>query len=183
MGLTARMLNPASTCGSFIFFAVPEDKANENCVNLYVATGGELSSFFSTSISGGSNLLPKIEDSGSQLQHIINYITSCFTLTKDELAAISKIQSRKTLYNWADGTSKPRTLTIERLFDLFMIAKAWKQANLPSDYESLHYPIFKGVSIFDMLKSSSLDKEKILFAGSRIMLTRSNRTPLKDPFA
>jgi hypothetical protein len=152
-------------------------------VNMYLATGGEQSVFFSTPISGADNLFPEIKRPHNKFQSVISEISSCFSLTKEELAVICKVHSRKTLYNWVDGVSKPRALTLERLFDLLMIAKAWKQANLPNDYESLHLVTFHGVSIFDMLKNDTLDKEKILFAGSRLALFQSNKTPLKDPFA
>lgn len=152
--------------------------------NLYSGSGGRLTAFFSMTISGGKEVSIREKTSEIETPQIIEYISSCFDLTKDELALICKVQSRKTLYNWIDGTSAPRASTMERLFTLFMIAKAWKQTNLSNDHKVLSMPAVKGQSIIDMLKESVLNQEKILFAGSRLALVSLfNETNLRNPFA
>lgn len=159
----------------------PSEKKEVKQSTTYIASGGQLTSFFSTAISGESPL-PKLESLGNKLTNIIDKVSACFNLTKEELASVCQVQSRKTLYNWIDGR-QPRALTMERLFDLLMIAEAWKQSNFPNDYESLHTVSVQDISVIDMLKSDTLDKEKILFSGSRLALINSAPTLLKDPFA
>ncbi len=183
MGVTSRSssFSPSGGSNQAVYMFVNAPDINKP-VTIYLATGGALTPFFSTAITGEVPF-PKVEPYGPKLHNVINTLTSCFNLTKDELATICKIQSRKTLYNWADGYSKPRALTMKRLFDLLMIANAWGQAGFPNDHESLHRSILQGGSVFDMLRNDNLDKDRILFAGSRLALTRSDRTSLKDPFA
>lgn len=151
--------------------------------NLYSGTGGELTHFFSISISGEEETVQR-ETPHSEIINIIDYITSCFNLTKNELAGICQIDSRKTVYNWLDGTSTPRTPTMNRLFDLLMIAKAWRQANLPNERRILSQRVFQGKNVYEILKENVLDRQKILFVGSRlILLNPLNKSKLKDPFA
>jgi hypothetical protein len=65
-----------------------------------------------------------------------------------------------------------------------MIAKAWRQTNLPNDRKILSMPVVRGQNILDMLKESVLNQEKILFAGSRLaLLSPFGETNLRDPFA
>lgn len=145
-------------------------------INFYRASGGTPTLFF---ISSSGDVV--IERTDSRPQNIINEISSCFNLTKEELASVCKVQSRKTLYNWMEGR-QPRASTMERLFDLLMIATAWKQSNFPNDYESLRRASLGKSSVLEMLKSDTLDREKILFAGSRLALINSGSTLLRDPF-
>ena len=165
-------------------YALPFSAKNTQNSDLYSGSGGQFTAFFTTSISGGKEVTLKKTASGIETSRILEYITSCFDLTKDELALICKVQSRKTLYNWIDGSSVPRASTMGRLFDLLMIAKAWRQTNLPNDRKVLSRPVVGGQSVVEMLKESVLNQEKILFAGSRlVLLFPFDKTNLKDPFA
>jgi hypothetical protein len=167
-----------------VALAIYAPAQNSQPFDLYYGSGGQLTPFFTTSISGGKEVPSKKTATEIEASRIIEYISSCFDLTKDELAHICKVQSRKTLYNWIDGSSTPRASTMGRLFDLFMIAKAWKQTNLSNDRKVLSIPVVRGQSIMDMLKESILSREKILFAGSRLaLLSTFDETNLRDPFA
>lgn len=166
---------------------VPSKEEIEQSLGIYEGSGGNVLGFFDITIrrvpiSGGSNIPAKLESPANKLSMTIQRICTAFGVTKDELAKICKIDSRKTLYNWIDGKSKPRRSAMERLFDLALIAQAWKQAALPNDRESMYRPILGNMSVFDLLTSDKLDREAILFAGSRIALS-STRQTLSDPFA
>lgn len=183
MGITTASDFALSSGASQAIYTFNLENQNHLPTEPYYSSGGQLTDFFSP-ISGKEETISQKVESDFKILKIIDYITSCFDLTKDELATICKIQSRKTLYNWIDGISTPRASTMERLFDLFMIAKAWRQAKLPNDRKVLCRPVLQGKSIIDILKDDVLNHEKILFAGTRlILLYPFNKTVLKDPFA
>lgn len=164
---------------------VPSKEEIEQSLGIYEGSGGNVLGCITirrVPISGGSNIAARPESPANKLRTTVESICTAFEVTKDELARICKIESRKTVYNWMDGKSTPRRSTMERLFDLVLIAQAWKQGAFPNDWESIHRPILGNMSVFDLLTSDKLDREAILFAGSRIALS-STRPTLSDPFA
>lgn len=148
---------------------------------LYQGSGGTYTSSLDTSPSGSRTVI----DFGSKhaLSSVIEEISSAFGLNKTDLASVCKVQSRKTLYNWINGEAEPQKETLHRIFDLLVIARAWKHSGLPTDRNSIFSPTTKGQSIFDLLRAEALDKSLILFAGSRANLLSSGNGPLQDPFA
>ncbi len=164
----------------------------EQLYGLYQGSGGSISGIYNTVFSGSNNipstLESEYENSGilinkdNQFANKINDICATFSLTKTELSQVCKIQSRKTLYNWIDGTSKPRKSTMSRIFDLSIIAQAWKQSGFTNKSELLNTPILDGLSVLDLLTEEKIDKERILFTGSRLNLS-STQKKFEDPFS
>lgn len=151
---------------------------------LYQGSGGRLTVAYKAGYSG-VNLIPESFSGKTEakLSSRVDTILTAFNLTKEELASVCRVQSRKTLYNWIDGTSVPRKAAMQRIFDLFDIAQAWRQSGYPGDAEAVHNPVLAGKSVFDLLREEALDKERILFAGTRLALSLGNSPTLKDPFA
>lgn len=149
---------------------------------LYRASGGGISTLLSNTPSG-ANTKVHIK-SQNNLALAVDEICLAFGLTKEELAQICKIQSRKTLYNWINGESKPRKAAMNRIFDLLLTARSWTSSGFTVDREYLHTPLLNDQSLFDLLSESRIDKERILFAGSRInMLLSQTAKDFSDPFA
>lgn len=143
----------------------------------YRGSGGQLKRISNVSYSGAFYY-----QENRRLSSVLNDICDSFELTKDDLALVCKVQSRKTLYNWIDDKSKPRKQAFNRVFELSLIAKAWKQSGLSISREELDTPVIEGKSIFSLLQEDKLDKERILFAGSRLNFSKpGNHIP--DPFA
>ncbi len=157
----------------------------EELLGLYQGSGGQLSGLSNTVFSGTINIIINEDqvDKNSKLDSIINTISDTFGLTKDDLTKICRVQSRKTLYNWIDGTSTPRNHAMHRIYNLYNIAQAWLYAGFQLDKATLHFPVLDTNSIFDLLSQDELDKEQILFAGSRLSVTRETKKSIKDPFA
>jgi hypothetical protein len=164
---------------------------------VYQGSGGYISGISNVTFSGANNIPSTLVNrkdvsiktiSGSlkpddnRFSSQVNKICSTFSLTKDELSQVCKIKSRKTLYNWIDGTSKPRKSTMGRIFDLLIIAQAWKQSGFTNKSELINTPILDGLSVLELLTDDVLDKELILFAGSRLNLFSGLEKVLQDPF-
>lgn len=113
----------------------------------------------------------------------VNEISLAFGLTKEESAQICNVQSRKTLYNWIHGEAKPRKSEMSRIFDLLVIALAWTSYGFTADRERIHEPVLGNQSVFDLLNKPEIDKELILFAGSRLNMLSPAKDELSDPFA
>lgn len=165
-----------------IYYELSEVELERTSVN-YIASGGFASHFFTTDLSGSNNTFGDTKISENNISRIVKEIRSVFGLTKKEFASVCQIKSRKTLYNWIDGVSVPRKKTMGRMFDLRIISEAWVQSALSIDKESLHQPVLDGVSIYELLMKDILDKELILFAGSRLNMPSMSNNKLKDPFA
>jgi hypothetical protein len=150
---------------------------------LYQASGGSTSGLYSNTLSGANNVPAKLNTQINNFTKTVNIISSAFGLTKKELASACELKSRKTLYNWIDGKSQPRKKAVKRIFDLFLIAQEWKQSGFSNDAKLLHQPIIDGKSVLDFLTNENLNKELILFAGSRLFLTTQEQKTLEDPFA
>lgn len=176
-GIGQRFLTPSAV------HLVLTNEELEQYKGLYRGSGGSITGFFSDTLSGANNIPAELANQESNLIKAINIITSTFSLTKDELAQVCKVSSRKTLYNWIDGTSKPQKRTLKRIFELVVIAKDWKYSGFPNDKKYMHIPIFEDLSLIDLLSKEELNKEQILFAGSRLNLSVENTPSLMDPFA
>lgn len=148
---------------------------------LYQGSGGSLSSIFSTPQTGKYNL--KTQDVGlhNPVNSAINKVRIVFGLTQDELGQVL-LKTRKTIYNWLDGSSIPHKNSLNRLFYLLTLAEDWEKAGYNAENKNLHTPILDNQSIFSMLSESQLDRDKILFSGSRLSLL-SEKKSIKDPFA
>ena len=148
---------------------------------LYQGSGGSLSGIFSTPQTGKYNL--KTQDVGSHnpITLALDKIRLIFSLNNDELRQVL-LKSRKTIYNWLDGSSTPHKSNLSRLFHLLTLAEEWEKAGFQITNNDLYTPILESQSVFSMLSDSELDRDKILFAGSRLSLLIKKK-PLKDPFA
>ena len=120
---------------------------------------------------------------GNNIEAAANEICQAFGLTREEFTKICKIKSRKTLYNWINGNTKPRRSTMRRMFDLWMAAKAWRSNGNSADPSLLHQPVVGNQSVFDMLNEDEIDEDRILFAGSSLFLFYTPRQTIPDPFA
>ena len=120
----------------------------------------------------GSTLISSVEVTETLPNHLEN-IKSAFSLTNDDLAKIIGV-ARKTLHNWKTGkigNSEKR----QRVFELFILATDWNKIGFSKNKHDLNQPIVHGKSVVDLLSEENLNREKILFAGSRIALL--NNTP------
>jgi len=156
---------------------------------LYQGSGGVVASRIGINPSG-SNTQVKTSPQNSlvtapqnNLATAVNEICSTFGLTKEELAKVCNIQSRKTLYNWINGEAKPRKSAMNRLFDLLITARAWASSGFTSDRDQIHAPVLEHKSVFDLLSQPKIDRERILFAGSRLNILFPSKDSLSDPFA
>lgn len=129
----------------------------------------------------GSTLIGSIEVTDEVTETLPNHlenIKSAFSLTNDDLAKIIGV-TRKTLHNWKTGkigNSEKR----QRVFELFMLATDWNKIGFSKNKHDLNQPIVHGKSVVDLLSEENLNREKILFAGSRIALL--NNTPEQGLF-
>lgn len=164
-----------------IHLVLSEWEALKHTFSLYQGSGGEVTSLLSSTPSGANTQVHVTPQ--SKLEIAVNEICYAFGLTKEELAQVCKVQSRKTLYNWINGEVKPRKSAMIRVFDLLIAARAWRSSGFVADREQLHEPVLEGQSVFDLLSQTEIDKERILFVGSRLNLISPMKKDLSDPFA
>lgn len=148
---------------------------------LHQGSGGMVACLFSISPSGAK--IQVHTEPRNKLANTISEICEAFYLTKEELAQACNIQSRKTLYNWINGDAKPRKSAMARVFDLLIAARAWQDSGFTTNRDQLHVPVLGGKSVFDLLNQPEIDKERILFAGSRLTMLAPAKDALIDPFA
>lgn len=115
------------------------------------------------------------------LRVVLMQIETVFGLTRDELAKVCGTV-RKTVYNWLDGKSEPRKTSLQRLFELNVIARDWSEAGYASGRTDIRQPLVSDRSILDMLCEEPLDRELIMFAGSRLSIKEPSIV-LSNPFA
>ena len=115
------------------------------------------------------------------LEALLGRVESAFGITRGQLAQACKT-TRKTVYNWIDGTSEPQAKNRERLFTLDVLATDWADAGYTTDRSLLQQPVIDGRSVFELLCDDSIDSELVLFAGSRIAMHR-DPVVLADPFS
>ncbi|QYA56419.1 hypothetical protein EGT72_007200 [Acinetobacter johnsonii] len=109
----------------------------------------------------------KIELQSNALEEKIELIKTVFSMTEVEIAQSIGV-ARKTLFNWKQRESAPNKKKAQNIFDLYLLAKNWKDAGFTTDSFELDSPVIDGQSIKDLLKEDKLDSEKILFAGNRL---------------
>lgn len=148
---------------------------------LYQGSGGEIASLLPSSLSGTHVTIET--EPPNKLKAAVNDVCSAFKLTKDELADVLNVRSRKTLYNWIKGESVPRKAAMAKLFDLLVVSKAWNNSGLDLKKAQLREPVVDSKSILDLLSYPSINQELILFAGTRINLMSASEESLSDPFA
>lgn len=123
--------------------------------------------FLQQSRSGQKYNFININQQISSISERLDYIKSSFLLSEEQLANIVGV-GRKTLFNWKNKASEPNKDKTQRVFELYMIAKNWKNAQYPISSFDFNTPILSGQSIQDMLHEFPLDSEKILFGGNRL---------------
>jgi len=161
-------------------YQVYTEEEVQHAYSLYQGSGGNITSMFSISLSGTKTQI--IQEPLNKLASTVNVICDAFGLTKDELTKICHIQSRKTLYNWIDGKTNPRKSAMSRVFDLLTIAQAWQHAGFSGDRALLCETVLDGQNLFDILNQEKIDKELVLFIGSRLN-TMAVSNAITDPFA
>lgn len=164
-----------------IHLVLPEGEGLKRAFSLYQGSGGVVASLLSMTPSGANTQVHAAPQ--NKLATAVNEICLAFGLTKEELARVCKVQSRKTLYNWINGEAKPRKSAMSRIFDLLVIARAWLSSGFTADQGQLHEPVLGNQSVFDLLSQPKIDKERILFAGSRLNMSSPTKNELSDPFA
>jgi hypothetical protein len=164
-----------------IHLILSEDEVLEQKFSLYQGSGGKAASLLNNTPSGANTQIKK--ETHNKLADTINEICLSFGMTKDELTQVCKIQSRKTLYNWINGETTPRKSAMSRIFDLLLISKAWRNSGFPTGQNYLHEAVVGNQSVFDLLQQPEIDKERILFAGSRLNLFFLEKNSLSDPFS
>jgi DNA-binding transcriptional regulator YiaG len=167
-------------------------KKNEYSLPLdsFTASGANSDWFYRASKSGGvivstnakQNKKTQNDKNSEYTISLIEKIQGTFNLSVEETDTICGV-TRKTLYNWKDGDS-PRKSKFKRLIDVAFIADYWKSSSLSSDRALLEQPFYKNRSIMELLADKHLDKDTILFVGSRMQLDSINdAAPIEDPFA
>lgn len=164
-----------------IHLVLSEEEVLEQKFSLYQGSGGTAASLLNNTPSGTNTQIKK--ETQHELANTIDEICLVFGLTKDELAQVCKIQSRKTLYNWLNGETTPRKSAMSRIFDLLVTSRAWINSGFPTGKNHLHKTVVGNQSVFDLLKQPEINKELILFAGSRLDLFFSEKNSLSDPFS
>ncbi|MEO3357218.1 hypothetical protein [Acinetobacter haemolyticus] len=108
-----------------------------------------------------------LEVQRNALEEKLELIKSVFSMTEIEISQSIGV-SRKTLFNWKQKKSAPNKKKAQNIFDLYLLAKNWKEAGFTTDSFELESPIIDDKSIKDLLKEDKIDSEKILFAGNRL---------------
>lgn len=170
------ILNPPA-----IYLQLSPEEEVEGSYAIFQGSGGSYTSIFSASPSGAKTQV-KINGK-SRLAGVVEEICSAFGLTKEEFAQICKIQSRKTLYNWINGEAFPRKTTMSRMYDLLLVAREWKKAGFSGSRENLNSRVVDNKSLLQMLSEEQVDRNLIIFAGSRLSLASPQRAKISDPFA
>lgn len=132
----------------------------------------------------------RIVDKPSALSHlpeppllkVLSQIETTFGLNRVELARVCGT-TRKSVYAWADGKATPHKRNLQRLFELQLLARDWREAGFPNGRARVHEPILDDRSVFELLCEEALNPAQVRFAGSRLTLADTTRTPLSDPFA
>ena len=117
----------------------------------------------------------------AKFESVVNDICSTFGLTREELIQVARIQSVEKLDSWIHTEEEPEKAVRERLYDLIMVSRAWSTYGFCANREQLFLPVIDDQSIFDMLGKSNIDKELIIFAGSKLDLILPGRGNLLNP--
>lgn len=104
---------------------------------------------------------------------ILETVRETFGLSMEAMIAVCRVQSINTLYSWRDGV-KPHKHAMKRLFELNLIASAWRSAAYPVEESLVRMSVVQGKSVMDLLCTDRLNKDQILFAGGRLTLLSEN---------
>lgn len=160
----------------------PDLESLKQTYPLYHGSGGGIEGVICPSPSGSGTWILVIPPT-NDLANAVDEICEAFGLTKDELATICGVQSRKTLYNWINGETAPRKEAASRIFELLITARDWHSSGFVADQKQLHEPVVDNQSIYDLLKQPVINRDLIIFAGSRLNLKFPVKKNLPDPFA
>ena len=156
-----------------------QDELSGGSFALDQVAGGTVSSLLNAIIVGER---PHVSsEPNTTLDSVVTEICSTFGLTRKELIQVARIQSVEKLDSWIHTDEKAEKAAMNRLFDLYLVSDAWSTYGFGPDREQLFYPVIDGQSIFDMLNESNIDKELIIFSGSRLNLILPGRGNLLNP--
>jgi hypothetical protein len=108
-------------------------------------------------------------------------ICSVFCLSMDKVTAIFDVPE-DVILNWLDGKAAPKGVIRRRVVDLFIISRDLRSSGFLISEKDLETEIVQGRSLYDFLCAKELDRELIMFSGSRLMLHNLGYDILKDPF-
>lgn len=148
---------------------------------IFRGSGGDLVPDISFSGTGGPIYVESPKS--NTLSNTLNEVGDAFGLNRTELAAVCGASSRKTLYNWISGKTEPHRKNYVRVYDLLVIARDWVNLGYNVSNSDLRQPIVRAQSVLDILCHESLDRDLILFAGSRLALGIKSDQAIQDPFA
>lgn len=114
-----------------------------------------------------SNIDSLSRNHNSVFPNQLDLIKNTFGLYDEELAQLCHV-TRKTVSNWKNSTSMPRDKSRERVFELYTLAKDWKEQNFPGERELMTTSLVGGESVLELLQAEELNKQNILFAGRRL---------------
>lgn len=140
-------------------YSEPYDKYN-------TSSFGGISKWLSDEIASGQKITV-IDRRENILEKNVEFIKTVFSLNNDELATALGV-TRKTLLSWRKEDSSPKKAQSLKLFNLYVLAKNWKENNYSTHKSDFDLPILNGKSIKSMIAEDSLDVDKILFAGNRL---------------
>lgn len=148
--------------------------------SIFPGSGG-MTSDYDIRPSGVYYSLTLINENTNLLLSQIQQICEIFSLNEVEFSKVCKV-SRKTVYNWKDGSPKTRARNSNRLFELYTASKNWNALGYRLNRSSLVQKVLNGKSVFDILQEIPLNKEQLLFAGQTLTMTTRNKKPLGNPF-
>ncbi len=108
-----------------------------------------------------------VNNQKTAIEQKLDVIKSAFSMTEEDIAHSIGV-GRKTLFNWKKQESNPNKEKVQAIFDLYILAKNWLDADFSTDAFDLEIPVLAGQSIKDMLQAPVLNSERILFAGNRL---------------
>lgn len=125
------------------------------------------------------NSVSSCENSNNLVITQLEFIKNTFGLYDDDFAEACHV-TRGTLTNWKSNNSIPRDKSRERVFELYTIAKDWREQNFSNKRELIATPLVGDESVLRLLQAENLNKQKILFAGRRLFRQslKNNKTVL-----
>ncbi len=157
------------------------NKGELKSFNLFQGSGGAVSHITLVSQTGSKTEIQATKQ--ETLECVVKEIMCTFDLTKNEQLRVFQVNSRKTLYNWIDGETRPRKSAMNRIFELLVIARDWKSSGLIANKDNLRQPVIQNKSVLDLLSQDNLNREQVLFAGSRLNNFVESPMTISDPFA
>lgn len=172
--------SPQAPYESHYVLSETEDELLQRRFGLYYGSGGSPATLIGVDRSGTNThwIVPPRNKVASS----VNEIRWTFGLTKNDMSDILDV-TRMTLHNWERGSSKPQKETLHRIYALLTAARAWQSSGFATRPEDLRVPIAQGRSLLELLSQPEIDRDLVLFAGSRLTLGSALAEELADPFA